>query len=367
MGSLLHYLAALDNRNDVRIADGGQPVCHNNASPANHQAIQSLLDKLLALSIQRACSLVKQEDLRILEQGTSNSNALLLSPRKHDSTFTTLSIVTLRQRLDEIVGVRQACGLLDTSMCADLGAVHDVVLDGHGKEDWLLLHKPDLVTQPLWVILKDVHSVDQDGTTLAVVETLDEVDEGGLATSRRAHQRKGLARRKVDAQAVHDLDLGARRVVEMYFLELNMSLDAIGGNVSSVVVHSRDTVKKLEDTTRRSDGLHELREDGDQGGEREDGLEGEKHIGNKASNRHLVLENQLASVPHSHQDTRVSGQVSDGRKATGNPGTALDDQVRNVDLVSIVRNLLLLHDIGTHSADVGQGLVSLGASISQSN
>ena len=62
-----------------------------------------------------------------------------------------------------------------------------------------------LVTEPLRVILEDIHVVNEDRSTLAIVEALDEVDEGGLAAAGCTDERKGLARRQVDGQAVHDL------------------------------------------------------------------------------------------------------------------------------------------------------------------
>jgi hypothetical protein len=40
-----------------------------------------------------------------------------------------------------------------------------------------------LVTEPLRVILEDIHVVNEDRSTLAIVEALDEVDEGGLAAA----------------------------------------------------------------------------------------------------------------------------------------------------------------------------------------
>ena len=61
-----------------------------------------------------------------------------------------------------------------------------------------------LVTEPLRVILEDIHVVNEDRSTLAIVEALDEVDEGRLAAAGCA---EGLAGRKVDGQAVHNLPI----------------------------------------------------------------------------------------------------------------------------------------------------------------
>mmetsp|Transcript_45993 Transcript_45993/g.144258 ORF Transcript_45993/g.144258 Transcript_45993/m.144258 type:complete len:439 (+) Transcript_45993:721-2037(+) len=265
------------------------------------------------------------------------------------------------------MGIRQTSSLLNAGMSANLGSVHDVVLDRHGKQDWLLLHQTDLVTEPLGIILQDVHSVDKDGASLAIVETLDEIDEGGLAASRGANKGKSLTRGKIDREAVHDLDLGPGWVMEVHILELNVSFNPVGSNVTSIVVDSWNTIQQLEDTTRSSDRLHELRKDGDQGGEGKHRLESEKHVRHETTNRHLILEDQLTTIPHRDQDTRISSQVRDGRQSTSNPRPALDDEVGNVDLVSVMRNFLLFHNVGTNCTNVGQGFIGLGASIGQRN
>ena len=62
-----------------------------------------------------------------------------------------------------------------------------------------------LVAEPLRIVLKDVHVVNENRSTLAVVEALDEVDKGGFAAPGRAHKSKRLAGWEVDVQAVHDL------------------------------------------------------------------------------------------------------------------------------------------------------------------
>ncbi len=65
----------------------------------------------------------------------------------------------------------------------------------------------NLITKPLRIILQDVHVVNQDRAALAIVEALNEVDEGRLSAARGSHERECLAGRKVDGQAVHDLDI----------------------------------------------------------------------------------------------------------------------------------------------------------------
>ena len=75
-----------------------------------------------------------------------------------------------------------------------------------------------------------------------------------------------------------DLDFRPGRIVEVHILELDMSLNTVGSDVATVIVDSGDAIKELKDTSGGSDGLHELGEDRDEGGECENGLKSEKHV-----------------------------------------------------------------------------------------
>mmetsp|Transcript_73984 Transcript_73984/g.173688 ORF Transcript_73984/g.173688 Transcript_73984/m.173688 type:complete len:360 (-) Transcript_73984:725-1804(-) len=359
MGALFDNLAPVHHGDDVGVADGAEAMGHDNAGAPDHQAVEGLLHELLALGVQRARRLVEEQDLGVLEQGAGDGDTLLLPSAKHDAALSALRVVALRQTLDEVVCVGQASGLLDAGVGADLGSIHDVVLNGHGKQYGFLLHQPNLVAQPLGVVLQDVHPVNEDGSTLHVIEPLDEIDKGRLAAPGLTDEGERLARGQIDAEAVHDLHLGARGIVEVNVLEHDVPVDAVGGDVATVIVDGRHAVEQLEDATGSADGLHELREDGDERRERKHRLKGEEHVRYKASDTHLVLEDELPTVPHRHQDARVSGQVGDRGESTGDPSATLDDQVRNVDLVGVVANLLLLHHVGADGADVAEGLVGL--------
>jgi len=72
---------------------------------------------------------------------------------------------------------------------------------------------------------------------------------------------------KSELPLISHLDLRTRRIMEMHVLELDVTLNPIGSDVSTIVVDSRHTVEQLKNTTRGSDGLHKLRENGDEGRE----------------------------------------------------------------------------------------------------
>mmetsp|Transcript_20829 Transcript_20829/g.32638 ORF Transcript_20829/g.32638 Transcript_20829/m.32638 type:complete len:291 (-) Transcript_20829:1385-2257(-) len=174
MSSPLYNASILDHDDLIRIDDGRQTMGDHNGSTPNHQPVKGLLHQFLILGVQSRGSLVEQQDLRILKHGTGDSDTLPLTSGKHNTTLTNLGLVGIRDPHDEIVSIGHLGGTLYTGHGGTLGTVHDVLLNGHSKQDRLLRHKADLHPEPLRVIRADVNSVNQDPALVDIVETGDE-------------------------------------------------------------------------------------------------------------------------------------------------------------------------------------------------
>src|SRR5438445_615849 len=90
---------------------------------------------------------------------------------------------------DELGRVRGARRILDVRVARVEAAVADVLADGVAEEDRLLRHDGDLLAQGTHRDLADVSTIDAHAAGNRVVETADEVHEGGLPRSRWADER----------------------------------------------------------------------------------------------------------------------------------------------------------------------------------
>ena len=72
----------LQNDNEIAFFDGRQSMGDHQGGGPLRNLINSLLDFPLGLRIQSRSRLVKDKDLRILDESPSNSDSLLLTPRQ---------------------------------------------------------------------------------------------------------------------------------------------------------------------------------------------------------------------------------------------------------------------------------------------
>ena len=95
MCALLHCLPSTDHHDAVRVVDGGEAVSDDNAGPALPGLVQGLLHHLLTLSVQSGGGLVKEEDLGVSDQCSSDGNALFLPTAELCALGPDVGIVTL--------------------------------------------------------------------------------------------------------------------------------------------------------------------------------------------------------------------------------------------------------------------------------
>ena len=95
-----------------------------------HQFLKGILNKALTFSVKCRCSLVKNKDGGILENGAGNADALPLTAGKTASTVTDYSLIPVFRMHDEVVGVGYACRSLHLLLSRGLVAECDIIENG---------------------------------------------------------------------------------------------------------------------------------------------------------------------------------------------------------------------------------------------
>ena len=98
-------------------------------------------------------------------------------------------------------------------------AVLDVLADSGGKEYWFLRHETDLRSEPLQVQVTNIQAIEAYISCERVIESFDKSDYGGFSGSRGADERCCLACREGEPEVFDDLDVWARRVIEIDILK----------------------------------------------------------------------------------------------------------------------------------------------------
>ena len=96
VGPLLGYFAPLDHNNAVSTIDSGETVSNDNGGPSLSGLVQCLLNNLLTLRVQGRGGLIKEEDLGISDQCSSDGYPLLLSTTQLSALLSNIGVVALR-------------------------------------------------------------------------------------------------------------------------------------------------------------------------------------------------------------------------------------------------------------------------------
>jgi len=83
----LNDLALINHNHPVGISDSAQPVRYDADSPVRHRSINSLLDQVLGLGVERGGSLVQKQQPRIRQESSRDRNTLLLSAWQSNATL----------------------------------------------------------------------------------------------------------------------------------------------------------------------------------------------------------------------------------------------------------------------------------------
>src|SRR5690625_311612 len=191
---LLAYPMLVDDDDPVRIADGGEAVGDHERGTPPGQFGQRQLDLPFGLRIEGRCRLVKDENGRVLQEDTGNRQALLLAAREPHTSFTDDGIESQRQALQQVVKLRLAGRIQDLGLRCIQSPVGDVLPDGPGEEEDVLLDDADLTPQRGKSHVANVGAVDGDPALIYLVETGQQRTDRGLPRPGGPYESHGLVR-----------------------------------------------------------------------------------------------------------------------------------------------------------------------------
>ena len=248
--------AVLDVEDPVAVADGAEAVGHDEGGPALQQGGDAVLHQPLGVGVHAAGGLVQDQDPGIGKQGAGKGDELLLPGAEALAPFLGLGVVPVFHVLDEVVrvdGFRRRDAFLVRGVQT---AVADIVHDGAGEDEGVLLHDAHLPPQGAEGDALEVVAVNAHGPFRYVIEAGEQVHDGAFAGAGGTHQGDGLARLHVEA---HMMDNGdALFVLEEHVPEFHMSLDRGQLRRPLVVLHAHRLVQHLEDPFQVAHGVHEL-------------------------------------------------------------------------------------------------------------
>lgn len=181
MRALFDDAVARQHQDAVGMADGRQAMGDDQRGSPVRQAQQRLLHRPFALIVERAGRLVEDQNLRILEEGAGDGDALALAARKLDAALADIGIIALGQSDDEVVRIGGPGRRFQFGIAGVGPAVAQVVRYGAGKKLDILLHHPDMAPERGQCHIADIGTVDADRPGLDIIEARYECAQCALA------------------------------------------------------------------------------------------------------------------------------------------------------------------------------------------
>ena len=166
-----------------------ESVGDDDRRPASHRLAQTVADPCLRRGIHGRGRVVQDQDARVDDERTRDRDPLALAARECDAALADHGVVSVRERRDEVVRLREARRTFDLLVGRLRAAEGDVLADGRGEEERVLRDHADLTAQRCECHLAHVDTVDRHRARLDVVEARHERRQGGLARAGVPDQR----------------------------------------------------------------------------------------------------------------------------------------------------------------------------------
>ena len=175
VSSLFHDTASAEHDDLIRPYDGGETVGDHEGGPSLHEYVQGSLDFALRLCIQCRCSLIKDEDRGVLDDGPRDAQSLPLASGEPYPALSHHGVIAVFLAHDEIVGIGRLGRLDDLIQGRTLGSIGNVGPDGVIEQDHLLGYHGDVFPQRCQSYLPDVSPAYKDLSGAYVEEPRQEV------------------------------------------------------------------------------------------------------------------------------------------------------------------------------------------------
>ena len=291
---------------------------------APQKAVDALLHLALRLRVQGRGGLVQHQDGRPAKDRARDGDTLSLPARQRGPALPDHGVVPVGQCRDELVRVGSPGRLANRLLVVILAAVRDVLVHGSPKNDGLLCDHADLLAHMAHVKARQVPAVEENASALRLHQTQDQVHEGGLARTRRPHQRH--CGRALEQNGKAGEDRRPTPVREIHGLKLDLSVNG-GWFLFPLIALLFRSVEHLVD---RVDRFGELGDDGklvDDVGDRVGKLGdvGEKQ--HQRSDEHLAAHHQ----GRAHGDNQHGEHLREGHSDDAERGDGLADGLLSLD------------------------------------
>lgn len=217
--ALLNHPTLLEHVDLVGIDDLANVMRDYNDGTPLFDGIDRGLDLFGGDGIKAGGRLVEEDNRWILDKHTGDGDTLLLATTELEGC----RLETMRQGHDLIVDIGLAGGTNHIVVCGLRTTIADIFFDSAIEDMILLEYEAHVLTQPLGIPLIEAHAIEGDAALLGLVELVEQIDDGALASATKTYKGGNLATR--DAHGDIEEGLRAIGVGEIDMREFEVALD----------------------------------------------------------------------------------------------------------------------------------------------
>src|SRR6267143_2155231 len=171
----------VEHNNAISKAHGAQTVGDHQGGAVPGGGFQRINNQPFGCGVEAAGWLIKNQNRRIAQDGSSDGNSLLLSAGEAGASFRYARFVCERLLANESVGVGGDGGRDDLGLGGVRTAKSNILANGSAEEERVLQDQTDVIAQRLKLIGTALLAIDVDMTCGRIKKAGNETGEGGFA------------------------------------------------------------------------------------------------------------------------------------------------------------------------------------------
>src|SRR5262245_45869904 len=182
--SVRDNVSALEHKQAIHARQHRHPMRRDkNRHVALSQQLQAFDEFRFAAQIEVRRRLVKKQNPRLADDGTGESDCLLLPSRQAAAAFLDGEIVAKRVSGSELLDARQPRRFENLLLGRGRKTKRDIVTQPAEEQINILQNEPDAVAQVRGIVLAQINVIDQNAAFVRIVETGEQAADGRLAGS----------------------------------------------------------------------------------------------------------------------------------------------------------------------------------------
>ena len=204
--------AVVHNKDPVAVFHAGDPLRDDQLGSVRDLFDESLADLCVGSRVDSACAVVKDEDLRLFQERSRDTQPLLLTARYVRAALLDPGVVSFRHLLYEFIGTGHFAGPYAVFFRGVFIAPAEIIKNGPAEKDVLLQYYGDLVSEYFQIVVTHVDPSDKYSALGHIVQTADQIDQRGLGTAGSADDTDPLTGADPEIDVLEDGITGAGTV-----------------------------------------------------------------------------------------------------------------------------------------------------------